>query len=606
MKRVSIVALLFSLSGCYTGIHGSGSAGGEGADDAGGSGEDGSGSASDSGDSGDDPFQTGIFECDPTQTPVDLPLRRLSRVQYENALGDLMTLLVGDQASVLLDAAASRLLGIPADVKSGPDAKYGGLSRLDQSIFQETVDGTYRVGDAIGKTIVADSNLLTTAVGPCATDGDTGNDAQCIEDFIRRFAPRVLRRPLTDDDVAFYVAVAEDTLEVEDYSDIITVLLAAPELLYFVERGVPDESGAGTQLTAHELASRLSFHFWQTIPDDELVALADSGELLDDATYEAQVDRMLNDARTRRALDEYFGEWLDAPNLGELDAAVGEPDYDNFLDGFTPGPDTRTHMADEVREMGAYYTVASPGAFDEWFRSDKSFARTDDIAAIYGVAPWTEGEPPVLPDGREGLITRALMLSTGSAVTHPILKGVYARKTLLCDQLPPPPADAMAVAMGIMDVGLGARAHAQAISEARADCAGCHETLINPMGFITEDFDALGRHRTIENVYDKTTGELVGTAEIDTSAVPRVSTTDERTASTAAELNQYMLESERPQACFARRYFRFTFGREEDDVTDGCTLATMHQALLDGTDLGTVVRDIAMRPEFRTKTIEGE
>jgi hypothetical protein len=126
------------------------------------------------------------------------------------------------------------------------------------------------------------------------------------------------------------------------------------------------------------------------------------------------------------------------------------------------------------------------------------------------------------------------------------------------------------------------------------------------MGFVTEDFDGLGRHRSSERVFDKQTGAVVAEVPVDTTAVPRVAdTSDEREISSAAELNAIMLESEKPQACFARRYFRFTFGRAEDDVADGCTLATLHKALLDGEDLGVVVREIALRPEFRTKLIEG-
>jgi hypothetical protein len=281
------------------------------------------------------------------------------------------------------------------------------------------------------------------------------------------------------------------------------------------------------------------------------------------------------------------------------------PDYDAFLDGFVPGPDTRTNMAAELGEMGRYYTLDTEASFEEWFRSDRSFARSEDVAAIYGVAPWQSGEPPVLPDGREGIITRALVLASGSAVTHPVLKGVYARKTLLCDPVPPPPPDAMAVAMGIEDAALGSRARAVAISEARGDCAGCHSGFLNPLGFVTESFDGLGRYRETELVFDKITGEVVAEVPVDTQSVPQVEPGDERSASTASELNALMLESEKPQACFARRYFRFTFGREEDDVRDGCTLATLHEALLDGGDLGVVVRDIALRPEFRTKLIEG-
>jgi len=594
------VGLLSIAAGCYSGAGASDPEDGTGSESA-----DTEGTSADEGGStgGDDPFQTSKFECDPTEVPVDLALRRLSRVQYENAVRDLVARLVPADVDAVLAQAEARMGSIPDDARSGPDPQYGGLSRLDQSIFQETVEGSYHVGATIGAAIAEDPTRLSAAAGSCATDADTTNDTACIEAFVRSFGARALRRPLTDEDVAFYVDVAGPELEPEDYADIVAVLLSAPGFLYFVEGG-EGEPGEATPLSAYEIAARLSFHFWQTIPDDELVAAAAQGDLLDDELYAAQVERLFHDPRSVAALGEFYGEWLDSPHAAELDASVGMADYDAFLDGFVPTPDTRANMAAELRDMGAYYTLDAPGSFDEWFRSDKSFARTEDIASIYGVAPWAGGEPPVLPDGREGVITRALVLATGSAVTHPVLKGVYARKTLLCDPVPPPPADAMAVAMGIEEAALGSRARAVAISEARGDCAGCHNGLINPLGFITEDYDGLGRHRTIEKVFDKATGDVIAEVAIDTSAVPQIDPGDEREASSAGELNAMMLESEKPQACFARRYFRFTFGRTEDDTSDGCTLATLHQALVDGDDLGVVVRDIALRPEFRTKTIE--
>ncbi len=586
------------LAGCR-----SGAGAGDPDDDSGGGSDETAGSSADDGSSGDDPFQTSKFECDPTQVPAELGLRRLSRVQYVNAVRGLVAILAPTDVEGVIAQAETRMAAMPTDARSGPDPQYGGLSRLDQSIFQETVEGSYHVGAAIGAAVADDPARLTTAAGACATDADTGNDAACIEAFVRSFGARALRRPLTDDDVAFYVDVAGPELEPEDYADIIAVLLCAPGFLYFVEGG-EGEGGEATPLTAYEIAARLSFHFWQTIPDEALVAAAERGDLLDDELYTAEVERLFHDQRSVAALGEFYGEWLDSPHTAELDASIGMPDYDAFLEGFVPSPDTRANMAAELRDMGAYYTLDAPGSFDEWFRSDKSFARTDDIASIYGVAPWQGGEPPTLPDGREGIITRALTLATGSAVTHPVLKGVYARKTLLCDPVPPPPPDAMAVAMGIEDAALGSRARAVAISEARGDCAGCHTGFINPLGFVTEDFDGLGRHRTIEKVFDKITGDLIAEVPIDTSAVLQIDAGDEREASSAGELNAMMLESEKPQACFARRYFRFTFGRIEDDTSDGCTLATVHQALVDGDDLGVVVRDIALRPEFRTKTIE--
>jgi hypothetical protein len=280
---------------------------------------------------------------------------------------------------------------------------------------------------------------------------------------------------------------------------------------------------------------------------------------------------------------------------------VGTPDFDAFRGDYTPTSETRQHMLDELERMGRYYSVDAPASFDDYFTSTKSFAENDDVAAVYGVSTWDGGEPPELGNGREGIVTRALILSSGSASTHPIMKGVFIRKAILCDQLGPPPGDAMAIANEVMPAGITSRDKAVAISEARDDCAGCHKTMINPLGFVTENFDALGRFRTTETLYDKMTGEALGTAPVDTSSVPQVTEDDQRKASTATELNQYMLESEKPQACFARRYFRFTFGREED-AGDGCLLADTHEALLEGDDLGSIIKSMAKSPQFSKKT----
>jgi hypothetical protein len=546
-------------------------------------------------------YETSAFACKPGLQPTELPLRRLSNQQYRRAMTDTLRALLPGEADAVLSEVQSRVDALPRDKRSGPDPKYGGFRRLDQAIFQETVSGSYEVGSLIGSAVASSDARLQEIAGACATDADASNDAACLEAFVEKVAPRILRRAVSAEDVAFYVAVADSTLEREDYGDVLNVLFSAPDFLYFVEQGSGEPVDGVLTLTAHELANRLSFHFWQTVPDEELWALADAGSLSDEAVYKAQVERLFADARTQQALDEFYGDWLDPQHLGALDAGVGSPDYDAFTGEFSPSSDTRAHMLNEIERMGRYYSVDAPSSFDEFFLSDRSFAEHDDVAEIYGVSAWTEGDPPALPAERQGLTTRALLLASGSVSTHPIMKGVFLRKTILCDEVGAPPADAMAVADGTQPSGITSRDKAVAISEARADCAACHETLINPLGFVTENFDGLGRLRSSESVYDKTTGEVIGTAAVDTSATPRVTFDDEREASNAAQLNSYMLESEKPQACFARRYFRFTFGREED-AGDGCLLADTHEALLDGGDLGSVLRSMALAGQFKNKS----
>ncbi|NUP05218.1 MAG: DUF1592 domain-containing protein [Polyangiaceae bacterium] len=548
--------------------------------------------------------KTTQFQCDPSLVAPELPLRRLSRSQYENTLRDLIGWVSPDEREAIWAEIAPTVATMPVDVVP---KEYGALHRLDQAVHQETVDAAYHVGEALGHAWTSSPTRLEAFAGVCATDADTSNDAACIDDFIRRFGSRALRRPMLDEDVAFYRQVVDPgPLEPEDFADLVTTILSAPHFLYFVEHGRDDAAeGEPAPLSAYELASRLSYHFWQTAPDDELLAVAESGELLDDAEYERQVERLYSDPRAVDSLREFFGDWLNPHHLEGLDENVGTPAYDAFRGSFTPGPDLRQHMMDELLASIRYYAYDTDGTFEDLFTSDQSFAETEDVASLYGVPVWSGGEPPVFEDAnRRGLLSRAALVATGVATTRPIMKGAFTRRAILCDDVPPPPADAMMVAEKLDQGVFTSREKAEAITELRGDCAACHATIINPLGFATESFDGLGRSRTVETIYDKTTGEVLAEKPVDTAAIPHVSSDDERTATGVVELNRYMIESEKPQACFARHYFRFTFGRMEDAAGDGCTLTDLHQSLIEGEELGSVLRAIARRPEFRRRSFE--
>lgn len=550
--------------------------------------------------------RTSEFECDPSRIAPEIPLRRLSRAQYKNSLRDLLEASAGAEGDTIFAEIEAVIETMPDDLKKGPDVHYARLHRLDQAVYQETIDAAYAVGEAFGSAFTSSDTRLEMLAGACATDADTANDAACVDSFLRSFGERVLRRPLTDEDVSFYRAVIDGPVEQADYVDMVTMLLSAPHFLYFVEHGVDGAiDGTPAPLTALEMASRLSYHFWQTMPDEELLAAAKDGSLLEEKEFARQVQRLFDDPRTVGALDEFFADWLNPHHLGGLDANVGTAPYDAFRGDFTPTADLRDNMMAELVGMTAYFSRAPEGTFDDLFLSNQSFAKTEDVATLYGVPVWDGGEPPTfLESQRQGLITRAALTATGGAATRPIMKGVFIRKALLCEEIKPPPADSMAVANTLEGKVFSAREKAQAITELRDDCAGCHATVINPLGFVTENFDGLGRFRTDENIFDPSTGELLATREIDVTATPHVLPGDERTATSPSDLNGFLLESEKPQACFARQYFRFTFGREESDVEDGCTLANLHQAMLEGDSLGDVLKSIAMRPEFRRRSFD--
>ena len=551
------------------------------------------------------------FVCDASIVPESVPLRRLTHVQYVNAVSDLVRAALPSDGQAVIDQVAPLFDRVPDDQRIGPE-HYARFSRLDQTVQQDHVDATYDVANAVGAALTASPARMTEVFGPCATDPDATNDADCMAEFIRSFGERALRRPITDADVDFYMQPAEaPPFDTADYADVVALMLTSPWTLYFVEHGEEGSAGDRAPLGPYEIASRLSFHFWQTIPDDELLASARSGEILTADGYRAQVERVFADPRTRSALSTYFLEWLENTDLDELDSRLGMPLFDAFVGDFTPGPELRERMLQEVVDSALFYGYEGDGTLTDVYRNDKSFAKTDDLASIYGVPVWDgSSEPPTMPDAsRTGLLTRAAMLATGSANTRPIMKGVFIRTALLCDEIPAPPANAAANPPDL-SAELTTREVVEELTHQGA-CAGCHETAINPLGFATEGFDALSRVRSEQTFYDPNTGQVVGNKPVDTTSVPRVDQGDETVSNGPADLTDLVVASPKPYACFTRQYFRFTFGRLEDLDNDACALADVKDALDEGQPLAEVLRAVALTEHFKDRsfvepTTEGE
>jgi hypothetical protein len=551
-----------------------------------------------------DPPRQSQFTCEASAVPSELPLRRLSNAQYRNLVTDLVTASLPAEASAVLLAVRPSLEQLPRDQRvTPPGTTHGGFTRMDQTLQQAFVDATYQVAVDVGRQLTASSTRLGTLMGACATDTSTANDAACLEGFVRRFGLRALRRPVPEEEVAAFTAVAGTTpVDAAAVADVVAMVLTSPYFLYHVEHGAtaaPEDS----RLDAYELASRLSFHFWQTGPDEALLAAAASGTLHSEEGYAQQVRRVFEDPRTAATLDGFFNEWWRLHELDRLDARLGDPLFDAFVGVDRPGPELHTRMMREVLDMTRHVTSrGDPVA--ALLTNRKSFARTEDLARLYGMPAWSgSGEPPDFTDARRvGLITRAALLASGSANTRPIMKGFRVRSALLCDTVPPPPDNAAANNPINLSPTSTTREVVEAITQQPGTaCGGCHNTLLNPMGFATENFDALGRARTHQVLFSAK-GERLGERSVDTRSVPQVIPGDERDSQGAEDVTRLLVESGRFESCLARQYFRFTFGRLEDTVADGCALAALESAAQSGASLADVLRLAALRPEFRRRT----
>ncbi|MDP3275730.1 MAG: DUF1592 domain-containing protein [Deltaproteobacteria bacterium] len=548
------------------------------------------------------------FACDPQSAPQEVPLRRLGRSQYVNSLDDTLASVDAALAREILTQINPILARFPADhLGASVDDKHGGTSRADQIVQQQHIDVGYDVATEVGQALTRDAARITRVFGACATDGNASNDRACLDGFLDGFGARALRRPLTAEDKTFYRDAVGGRVAREDLADLVALLLTAPQFMYHVEHAsdvVGPRAGAFA-LDSWELASRLSYHFWQRPPDDALRAAAQSGALATEAGFAREVSRVFADPKTEAALDLFFREYLWLDSLPALDSRIGDPVFDAFRGDLRPTSALRDAMIQDVLSA-AKWTVRNDQPLGALFTNRRSFAREPLLAGIYGSPMWDgTSEPPMFAQAeRTGMLARAALLSTGTANTRPILKGVFIRIGLLCDRIPAPPNNAAATPIPMLERRT-TRQVVEALTEADGTpCASCHQTLINPLGFASENFDSLGRVRSVQRFFDER-GTVVGEAMVDTRTMPQVQGSDRQTSEGLGDLQRMLVGSRRLEACFARQYFRFTFGRlEATNGIDDCALQRLNNAALEGRPLGEVLRTVALDPHFRTRSFQ--
>lgn len=303
------------------------------------------------------------------------------------------------------------------------------------------------------------------------------------------FLPKVFRRPLRAGELEKHLALHEKAQKRGESPEqalklAFAAALTSPSFLF------RDELRAG-KLNDHQLASRLSYFLWMTMPDDELRSLADAGKLHADATLRAQVRRMIADPRARAFTSTFLSQWLGFSGLGTEHV----PDARKFRD-FTPA------LADAMKLEPVLVfenLLRTGGSLSRLLDSRETFANAE-LAKLYGIAVSGEAMQPVkfTDDKRAGLLGMAAVLTASSTPnrTSPVIRGKWLLENLLGRKLAEPPADA-----GQLDDKAGDRGKTLreelAAHRRNESCASCHDK-IDPIGFGLENFDAIGRFREKE------------------------------------------------------------------------------------------------------------
>ena len=333
---------------------------------------------------------------------------------------------------------------------------------------------------------------------PTEQTADTTSAEECAVSIIATLARRAYRRPVTVEDldqlVSFYRTGQTAGGFEAGVETALRALLASPEFLFRIERD-PEGLAPGTayHVTDLELASRLSFFLWSSLPDDELLALASAGRLRDGSILDAQVCRMLADPRAATLTTNFAAQWL---HLRNLDAARPDarlfPDFDdNLRQGFR-----------RETEMLFQSVVDDDRSVVDLLTADYTFVN-ERIARHYGI-PNVYGDHfrrIALPEGspRAGLLGHGSVLTVTSYATRtsPVLRGKWILENLLGTPPPPPPADVPPLEENksrLHAVSMRDRMEAHRRNPA---CAVCHR-IMDPAGLSMENFDAIGRWRDVQ------------------------------------------------------------------------------------------------------------
>jgi mono/diheme cytochrome c family protein len=325
------------------------------------------------------------------------------------------------------------------------------------------------------------------------TPGSEAGEKPCAEEIVRTLARRAYRRPVTATDIAdlmpFYELGREEGSFETGIQFALERLLVSPQFLYRIER---ESTGAGAFAVSDlELASRLSFFLWSSIPDDELLAAAERGSLREPGVLRTQVQRMLGDPRSQAMVTNFAAQWLFL-----RDVAVKDPDIFLFPDH---DPTLRTALERET-ELFVDSVFRSGGSVLDLVTAKHTFLN-ERLAKHYGI-PHVQGSyfrrVELPPDSRRaGLLGQGSILTVTSyaARTSPVLRGKYVLDNLLASPPPPPPPDVPSLATEDAEGGAPLTLR-EAMIRHRANpaCAGCHAKM-DPIGFALEHFDAVGRWR---------------------------------------------------------------------------------------------------------------
>ncbi len=438
--------------------------------------------------------ELGKFDCAAEKHPGRVTIQRLNRAEYNNTIRDL----VGLDLRLADDFPSD-------DVGNGFD-NIGDVLTLPPILLEK-----YLAAATVIAERVYEDEIARQRVFPHQAESDEQR-VETARRNVDEFAARAFRRPLSDEEKERLFGIMRfawqrDASEADIFKTVIAAILANPNFLFRVEQDPePDtktQEGDGIRkLDGFELASRLSYFLWSSMPDQRLFDLAAAGEMTKHEVLEAEAKRMLADAKSVALVDNFAGQWLQLRDVSRL---MPDPTKFPAFDGAL-----RTAMRRET-ELFVTAMIREDRRVLEFLDADFTYVN-ERLAKHYGMPEVVGDEFRKVPlaDGRRGVLTHAsiLMLTSNPTRTSPVKRGKWILDNFLAQPPPPPPPNVPELEEG--NETLGSLREQMQQHRANESCAVCHRTM-DALGFGLENFDAIGAWREKDGTFKiDSSGELPG------------------------------------------------------------------------------------------------
>ncbi|HEX4621864.1 MAG TPA: DUF1592 domain-containing protein, partial [Myxococcaceae bacterium] len=347
------------------------------------------------------------FACNSAATVAPTTIRRQAKIHYINSIREFLSTLAPADVAALMGAIQTQISLIPQDAGNF-------YTRNDTSLTQSHAGAVFDLAFALGSLIANTQSYADQLASVCgAASTQASLTGSCANAFVAHYGLKAFRRPLTTAEIADLMTDPASTATppanlnlttTPGLTSLLVRLLAHPRFFYRMDNegtlisGTDGITGATYRLSPYELLSKMTYLFWDAPPTDALYAQAATTDFTQPAQSDALVQAILSDPAAKSGIQNFYTEWLGIQSIPQLDS-MNSLSYKTFAAGENINVSGHNHLADMIQEivdLTRYYTFNGTGRYEDLLNSPYSFARTTDLAQLYGLSTAWDGTDQTL------------------------------------------------------------------------------------------------------------------------------------------------------------------------------------------------------------------